>query len=336
MKKIVYLFGTGASQAELDNLGIEKDVTMSAISDAVYDLSKEMNGKYYNLIEEFRISPIQDVEMMMSLFEDHFDLNDPELFGVYKELKSLFRKAICERIPDDTSPELISGLFYMNKEYPHDLGIHGEKIISALTINYDPLIEKAISNIFGAVNYSIDVESSTFEVDDVIFPLIKLHGSFDWALKDKYCFVESNLSNEDNNGWIPPSVFKRPEKSIYKDLWINAFNVLSECDTLRIIGSSLRKEDYALLSLVFTSQIKSDPPYEIELIIPEKDGRDIVKRIPFLGRPNTISTLLPMEDLKDRRPNIFLEWIKMMVETLERKNDKVKKDDTLYGFIGEY
>ena len=49
-------------------------------------------------------------------------------------------------------------------------------------------------------------------------------------------------------------------------------DLLTDCTTLRVIGSSRRSEDFALLSLMFTSQIQSLNNFKIELIVKDEDA----------------------------------------------------------------
>ena len=49
MDNVVYLFGAGASMAELHRQGIDSEVSMRGIGDVVLELSQQRGGKYSEL-----------------------------------------------------------------------------------------------------------------------------------------------------------------------------------------------------------------------------------------------------------------------------------------------
>lgn len=339
MKKIVYLIGAGATQAEMALKGIKSDITMNGISENVYELSKNINGKYYELMQDFGIQPKeQDIELIMSLFEGYADPEESDFNDVYKELRALFRNYLVSQITDKKIvPILLSSLLCIHKNYGKYMGKNGEKIKGILTINYDRLIEESFLDVYSGLNYWYKFKSNDYKRVHAIPPLLKLHGSFNWKIQNDKLEVskkfESDENSDDHSGWIPPSVYKKPsENSILKDIWNKASNLLIDCDILRVVGSSLRNEDFALISLIFNSQIKSDPTFDIELIVPDRSAlgdsgfTGIMQRLSFLGNIKYLSSLPVFERGEIITDNVFHLWLLKKIKEVEIKNDKISED----------
>ena len=77
--------------AELHRQGIDSDVSMRGIGDAVLELSQQRGGKYSELQQRLSIPPHQDIERVISLLEG-FGNKQPELEAIAVELRLLFRE----------------------------------------------------------------------------------------------------------------------------------------------------------------------------------------------------------------------------------------------------
>ena len=75
-------------------------------------------------------------------------------------------------------------------------GISGlrEKLVGILTLNYEDLLEKAITNVEGGVNYSVKIHDkhSTIKTNRTSYPVLKLHGSFNWKNDFPIILIEDN------------------------------------------------------------------------------------------------------------------------------------------------
>jgi hypothetical protein len=335
-KKVAYLLGAGATQAEIDFSGVEASVTMSTINENVYEMSKSANGEYSKLLAEFSISVDQDVEWMMSLLEGFSGPENSPFYAICVELRKLFRNYLLSQIVGNKiEPRLISTLLHLHKIYGNDMGDSGEEIIGILTTNYDSLIEDACAKVYDCLNVGYDFKPGEYKPNQ-IFPLLKLHGSFNWRIQGDCLEISKKFEHpdfEEQGGWIPPSVYKRPSEVVFTKVWGTARAVLTDCDVLRVIGSSLRNEDWALISLIFSSQISRKPVFEIELIIPEKDatGDDLSKgvmdRLKFLGKMCSLTHLPIYGEGDNPGGNVFYYWIQKSMDNIREKNGKINEDE---------
>jgi hypothetical protein len=206
-----------------------------------------------------------------------------------------------------------------------------EELCGILTLNYDDIVEKAIQNVKKGINYSINVKNRdsrfNFKKANNIFPYIKLHGSFNWKRNYPVEIVaQEKIKEEEDVLWLPPGVEKKREKYPFNVLWSNAKNVL-DCDVLRIIGCSLNRNDWQLISLLFSMQkINSSGKFSIEMITREEtDHRKGVKRdYPFL-KIKTITEIDEcvqyLKDFYDLDPDAALS--ETVRETVSKNNTKI-------------
>ncbi len=264
---------------------------MVGISKNILSMSKQVNGEYFKFFSRFGIPENQDIEWLISLFENFFSTRS-KFDALHNELKDLMRKYLIRSINQkDVQPKLMKSLLYLDKTYRADMQ---EEITGILTINYDSLIDDALEEICGGVNLGIEYETEDYTARTDITPLLKLHGSFNWAIAGEKMSVSKRYEEEkykdDYTGWIPPSVYKKPQAKLFKKIWKNAQKLLVDCDVLRVFGASLRSEDWCLISLIFTSQASMKKPFTIELVVPkvsalgDDDNFGIVERLPFLAK----------------------------------------------------
>ena len=341
MKKIIYLIGAGATQAEMDHAGVEADTTMAGISENVLEMSRNNSGPYSKLIEKLGTTTQQDIELMISLCEGSCDPASRQFSEVSDELRKLFRKYLISQISNIKTPRLLTTLLHLHSKYAKFMGKDGEEILGILTTNYDTLLEEACFSINGGINAGVKFHSVDYKPQPAVPPILKLHGSFNWNIQRNSLQIsrEVTLDEGEFSGWVPPSVFKKPV-GIFQRIWNQASNLLVECDTLRVIGSSLRNEDWSLIALVFTSQvIKRTPTFDIELIVKEKSANDeelnrgILQRLPFLAKAKPPSL---MEIFSDgwNDANIFLDWLNNKVTEIHSKTETVDDDILIKNAIG--
>ncbi len=281
----------------------------------------------------------------MSLIEGYSGYKNSKFYNVYLEIRKLFRNYLINKIINlNIEPNLLKSLFYMHKIYGKFMGNNGEKMRAVLTINYDYLIENAISTIYNGINIGYSFSSKDYSFNNNTPPLFKLHGSFNWKIKNnnlsisnKYC----DNSYNDYSGWMPPSVYKKPPKKVYREIWDKARIKLKNCDILRVVGSSLRSEDWAIISLLFTGQLLSDVPFTIELIVPDKiaigddTNKGIMERLSFLSDVKNFSQLPIFERGEIISNNIFHQWVQKKLQEIELKTDKVTEDSYINEWLME-
>jgi len=338
MNKIVYLTGAGATKGEMAFKGLEADTSMTGISENVYTMSKDADGSYGKLVDDLGLQlQEQDIELIMSLFESYLDLEDKKLSRINAEMRKLFRRYLISQITDQINvPQLLTSLIHLHEKYDKSIGENGEKVLGFLTINYDNLLEDAFYRVYGRLNLGGSFESEQYQFSDEVIPVLKLHGSFNWQIQEKTILVaESIEQKEDNNGWIPPSVYKKPAGNIvFQSIWKQAKNLLTDCDILRVIGSNLRNEDWSLISLLFTSQIESKKVFEVELIVPNESAvgtereKGIIERLGFLGKMKPPS-LLPIFAEMIEEENIFRSWLNNTATWISQKDPTIFEDRTI-------
>jgi hypothetical protein len=333
MKKIVYLVGAGATQGEMSYAGIEADITMAGISNSVLGMSKAADGRYFKLVEALGIPTSQDVELMISLFEGFSGHTSIPFKEVNRELRRLYRKYLVSQISSNiTVPRLLTSLLHIHHKYKKFMGEGGEQILGVLTTNYDSLIEEASKRIYGSINIGSTFKSRDYKADSRIPPILKLHGSFNWKILPSGLKIsrKTETSNREQNGWIAPSVYKKPV-GVFEAIWDMAEKLLVNCDVLRVIGSSLRNEDWSLISLIFISQVMTDKIFDIELIVPERSATDedtnrgIMQRLTFLGKVKPPSAMPIFSEGIDEA-NVFLSWLLDEAREIHAKTIAIDED----------
>lgn len=338
--KVVYLLGAGATEGEIVRQGMEGGTLLSNLGNEIYTLSEKENGKYWALIQEFALpTRDQDIELIISLLESDAKFNDIAI-----DIKRLYRKCLLKKITKKVDSVITCSLLYLHKEYGKFMGDNGEELLGVLTTNNDSLIERAWTNknVFGGLNLGYPFESEDHKMSSEIPPLLKLHGSFNWKIEDNKLTISDSLENVDGGdftGWVPPSVFKKPEdRPVFKEIWAQAKELLVKSDVLRVVGSSMRTEDLQLLSLVFSSQLEAlrarKKTFEIPLIIPEKSAMGdqyqpgMIQRLRFLTGFKTLSHLSvysPEGDpQKDQNPYYY--WMTRKFAEVENKNPNLAED----------
>jgi hypothetical protein len=288
-KRVVYLFGAGASQAEASLESDSVSLLMSNIKDGIYKkISNIKTGGVRELINELAGENV-DVEQLITLYESSGNKKHKRFS---KLLKKYFREEIQEQISKldkggRFSPNLYSALIDM-----HEIEDFDEELMGIMTLNYEDLIERAVKRVKGAVNYSFELTKTPIgtKIDGIL--VLKLHGSFNWR-NEFPISLRDNIKEEEDILWIPPGVEKHREKYPFNIIWGKAQELL-DCDILRIVGCSLSQNDWHLVSLLYTTQKlnRNAKEYIIEIInCPLSEGEetreiwgeeDISKKYPHL------------------------------------------------------
>lgn len=239
-----------------------------------------------------------DVEHLITLYEASGTRKHDD---IAKELKKLFREEIQDRIKElgeEFSPNLLISLIDM-----HSIESLDEELTAILTLNYDDLIERAVQCIKGGINYTINSinKGSLYTIKNDSVPVLKLHGSFNW--KNEYPIaIMDEIKDEKDVLWIPPGVVKSRANYPFSIIWGKAKELLA-CDILRIIGCSLSRNDWELVSLLFSTQkLRSDgKQYILELIDYPKHCNEIIHQYKYLN----IRTILDIPEVLDYLVHVY-------------------------------
>ncbi|MFC2062602.1 SIR2 family protein [Chloroflexota bacterium] len=265
--KVVYLFGTGASQAEASIADDTINLLMDGIREGILEkIINEKKGKKLRaiLVNELTSENV-DVEQLISLYDSSGNKRDASLARV---LKKYFKEGILEQIQrlDGAGyfkPKLYTALLDM-----HEIKELEESLTGIMTLNYEDLIERAVQQVHGDVDFSftVDCKSNSRIQTNGKFILLKLHGSFNWK-REFPVTLQDKIRNDEDILWIPPGVEKRHEQYPFNIIWGKAQEILN-CDILRIVGCSLSHNDWHLVSLLYSTQKlnKNGKQYRIEVI----------------------------------------------------------------------
>lgn len=315
--KVAYLFGAGASEGALIYSGAYRSILMKNLG---LDIAKTIE-------DESILAPIKndlvsgaDIEQLITL---HEAAGTRQHSDIAKELKSLFRIELQNRIGElgeSFFPQLIAALIDM-----HSIGGLGEELVLILTTNYEDLIEKVIQSMNGGINYSVSAifKDDSYCLKEQCVPVLKLHGSFNW--KNEYPIViQDNIEKDEDTIWIPPGVVKRRDLYPFNIIWGKAKELL-EVDLLRIIGSSLSRNDWELISLIYSTQrLRTDgkPPYSIELIDYYDVADDIQKRYPYLN----MKTMWELDEVQKHITDIHLPGFIEVGTAPEERIEKIAEE----------
>ena len=277
LKKIVYLFGSGATHATINALDETKKLLTSDIRDKIRkDQKSGIPAEIWNELMDSAV----DIEHLISILETNYN------YSVAQKIKEYYHKAIIELSrefiqninKEKYKPNLYSILFDLHK-------IKGlnEKIISAITLNYEDLLEQSIKSHLGiSIDYVIDKNSRNINNNTV--KVLKLHGSFNWKNTRLVTFGDMYKIKSDEALWIPPGVDKKKENYPFNVLWGKAFEYFMECDVVRVVGCSLSRNDWGLIPMFYTVMrlTDSNPSMQLEIIDFYDKGNKIKEAYPYL------------------------------------------------------
>ena len=300
--RIVYLFGAGATHAELQNIEpalVERGqgLLVRDMSSRVIDRARK--GKKY-LSDVSTVSGTSgslNIELLISLIENS------KIHGwEYKtrRLKTLVQEDI-EKILSASRTRR----FYLHKAllelHNHAATQAREKLTGLISLNYDDVLDAAYEQYYGVPRYCFSLEPDPPTTGAI--PLLKLHGSFNWKskkIRGRKKAVEI----------IPLGTTKSYIHPPYGCIWNQALETLIGCHTLRVIGCSLSQNDVHLIDLLFKAHLERGSPFEIEIIASQRDGMAIRQNYGFFP---DIKALLELKDNlipEADPPNPFRTWLK--------------------------
>lgn len=324
-KRIVYLLGAGATQAEVDYLGAHPVNLLMRNTDregVAARVLNELNARWRRFLGE---DEGIDIEKLISLLTAS---GIDSLLQLAERIRQEYFWDIRNHLVEAeiiNQPKLAVGLLDMHNVDHFKENI--ESLSGILTTNHDGLLQIASQQVFGEVNLGF-----LFESDDGLAsavsantpPTLQLHGSFTW--KFGVPIRVSRLSRRSpysaDTSWIPPTILKESKNYPFNKLAALAYELLvKKCDILRIIGSSLTQNDWNVLSLIFNAQrhrqMARDIPFQVQLIMSQKTGVNISEQCSYLKE------LIPIGFLTDGKfaryknksippdmKNVFAYWLK--------------------------
>jgi len=298
-KKVAYLFGAGATHAELFDLepniaAKRQGLLIGNVSSRVIEKARTDPDYLLGLELVSATSGSLNIELLISLIEDSKIHGWARKTQLLKQLVENDIKAIL------TSSR--TNKFYLHKAL---FELHGLKVVSRsedliglISLNYDGVLDQAYSHYHGEPNYCFSLKEESKSL-----PLLKLHGSFTWSDKKPKGLRRSV-------DIIPLGSNKTYLHVPYGAIWNKALQILIECDTLRVIGCSLSPNDTHLIDLLFKAHLERDVAFEIEIIATDSTGEKIQTQYGFFPK---IRTLVQIEGLlvPEKEPdNAYKTWLK--------------------------
>jgi hypothetical protein len=312
----VYLFGAGATQAEVSYDGPGNVSVLMLDTDLGYGISTGVLERLGPEGNAFKTDKGVDIEKLISLLtasgiDEHLELAAKMRRHYFEEICARLNSAITVE-----QPTLATALLEMHRNPTFETEV--ESLSGIITTNHDGLLQAAFKETFGGVDVGFPFISPSLSMPNgnSIPPLLELHGSFTWSFGSPLeitMLSKSSIYSRDAS-WIPPTVLKESKHYPFNKLTALAYELLSKhCDVLRVIGSSLTQNDWNILCLIFNAQRHNmylgRPAFTIELIMPYKDGLAIERNATYLKNVLTIRSLKPgdfssYEDWKDEYPPI--------------------------------
>ena len=298
--KIAYLFGAGATHAELfalnpDLLPERDGLLISHVSSRVIEKARADPDYVRNLETVSATSGSLNIELLISLIENS-KIHD---WASKTELLKGFVKDDIEAI---LTPYRL-GRFYLHRallQFHQHRAVRGkEEIVGFISLNYDDVLDRAYRQYYGDPNYCFTLDDTPSK--DI--PLLKLHGSFNWS-------TARMRGRRRTIDIIPLGSTKSYIHAPYASIWNRASEVLIACDTLRVVGCSLSQNDLHLIDLLFKAHLERQDAFDIEIIASERTGVAIRNNYGFF--PN-IKTLVEIENVlipEADPPNAFKTWLK--------------------------
>ncbi len=298
--RIVYLFGAGATHAELQNISPdlpkERGLLVSALSARVIEKARRDERYLREVATVSGTSGSLNIEMLISLIE-----NSKIRGWEYKtrRLKDWVREDI-EGILSTRKTRR----FYLHKAllelHNHPDTQRRERLTGLISLNYDDVLDTAYEQYYGPARYCFSLSECP---QDGEVPLLKLHGSFNWKnrkIRGRNRSIEIIPLGSTKNYIHPP----------YGCIWNQALETLIGCDTLRVIGCSLSQNDFHLIDLLFKAHIERGTPFDIEVIGRDSAGATIKGNYGFFPGVKTL-TEIPGNLVSEADPtNPFWTWLR--------------------------
>lgn len=299
MKKVLYIIGAGATQAEAAHAGHQINLLMKnndlgfGISQRVLDKAVKGRRRIRKILD---IEEEADIEKLITLLAATGTMENIEYAEI---LRKSYYSEIIKSINEAGilyNPELATALLQMHKNSKFSAI---EKLLGVISLNHDNLLQEASQTVHSCINLGFEFTSDDFICNDITQApfLVQLHGSFSWRRHKSIRIVKIKPDSEYDRSmtWIPPSILKETKDYPFNKLTGLAYELLADCDILRIVGCSLSQNDWNLISLIFNAQNAqyndSKTCFKIELIMDIKDIYFFKKEISYLKNVTPIGQL---------------------------------------------
>jgi hypothetical protein len=315
MKKIIYLFGAGATQAVIKSFDPSRSLMTQDIVNEIQCLCKH-NKPFEDKIWNELIS-IKDIEHFISVLESQ------QYVGESNMIRKFYMKALINLVDPISKALSYKNLYSVLIDLHKNVKGLDEELLCLITLNYEDLLEQTIKKYH---DYSVDYSLFLNCNKNPSINVLKLHGSFNWENARPVKIKTMSLRNSKKALWVPPGVDKRKENYPFNLLWGKALEYLMKCDVLRIIGCSLSRNDWSLIPILYTIQKfrTTGSPLEIEIINYPSTYESIKDNYGYLS----IKSILEIPEfigyfkkqLNKSNPSALIKEIKAKYESKDKSN----------------
>jgi hypothetical protein len=343
-KKVVYLWGAGATQAEVSYLGARKINLLMRDNDELGEgvatrIIKRLPTRWRSAFVSDRGL---DIEKLVSLLAAS---GVEEYHKLAERIRELYFEDICESLRTAkvlTKPSLAIGLLTMHADRQFK---QQETLTGIITTNHDGLLQSAAQKVATEVDIGIPFHSKEIkQCETQTTPvLLHLHGSFTWTFGRpiEVALLGNASTYSPETVWIPPTILKEAKNYPFNKLAGLAYELLSRhCDVLRVVGSALTQNDWNILSLIFNAQrhaeLTKGASFRVELIMPHTAGEKINSECSYLRNLTPIGFLTEgdfaayteaAELHTDEMKNPFFYWMKQKIMFHRNRGDLVQPLD---------
>lgn len=311
-RKIAYLFGAGATHAELSALDPDLEsknegLLISDVSKRVMFRASQDPDYLKDITTVSSTAGSLNIELLISLIEN-------SRIADWSTKTDLLKKLIRDDITSALRPQR-TRRFFLHKGllqfHQHGKTQTREKLIGLISLNYDTVLDTAYTAVLGSpINYCFSREMDSAAT----IPLLKLHGSFNWTnqqVLSKRRYVEI----------IPMGSSKSYLHAPYGFIWNRALDLLACCDSLRLIGCSLSANDVHLIDLLFRAHLERRKPFDLEIIAPDSTAEAIKKSYGFFPKIELLSNLGIDSTPVVGPPNPFKTWLQYTADKMLTKKE---------------
>lgn len=304
--RVAYLFGAGATHAELMHVLADKmadelflsnnSLLLGSVSKRVCRDAKrdgDFSGRVRWLLSRAGLS---NIEMFVSLLEEN-NLDATE--RLIQKLKTRLREDIEQRIRRRKKRFILhKALLEFHRSSDR------EQVVGFISLNYDRLLDEAYEEILGR---KPDYGFLPTLTAGASLPLLKLHGGFGLRYRNKRLPI------------ITPGVNKNYLTLPYNFVWGRALEVLIDSDVLRIVGCSLSTNDLGVIDLLFKAHVSRRQPLLLQLIDfdpPNNTIKEDLGFFPTIERATEIEgRLITDVDISNAKAstNPFKIWLKAKI-----------------------
>ena len=274
-KKVVYLFGAGATHAVIKHANPEKGLMTADIQRQIESRysgkKKGVDSRIWN-----ELVSVSDIEHLISVLEAQYNYSSTDTIRKY------YRDALVELSKEFSRTPPRINLYTVLSDLHENVNDFPEELSCFITLNYEDLLERSLKT---HLQYDADYTIKTSSGSKNTVGILKLHGSFNWSNNRPIQIRKMTAIPSGNTLWIPPGVEKRKENYPFNMLWGKASECLMECDLVRVIGCSLSRNDWGLVPMLYTAQRFNEQGrnIEIEIIDFVQTGRDIKNNYRYLN-----------------------------------------------------